>query len=931
MKVHPYTTPPTLAPAVSATPVPLNYEHGVTRYTQIQSFMALVLYVSKLVFIVANTVYCFTKTGLAGAQVPYKSVIPDLSFSTEESFYFVSHSKNVFIDSLQPVDSPTSSFFPAVQSGQCSATCAHMLSEKLLNTIQKGAVPSQSAYFVGPAPGNVAYTFNPEPLYTTAYTESKCRIKGSTISNIYLSCSGAILGYPEFTSGVALWAVYFAVFVTQKMIPLVAFKFNFDDLRLRLAIDSLPYSKSSKVLLYMGYGLTLASFVLAMQVNSKFQTSNELLVSTAFWFVITNSVALASFGQSEFDIVITVSEIKTKWPHKVQCSSPRNPDVHFIAYAWGLVSSQESYFGQLLRNLHACNQHRLQGWGKPQEIIDFVTQVLSKEGSKEGLADVPHDSKPIPLPLICKLSIFCITLVVGYQSFLQVKEASLSSNTRTFPFDDTVQSVGVSIFGDGELSSTVSSMTALLPSALPGETASSILQRDTVSFYGLRASCEETIGTPSSPTLFQMSAGICKPISDGRSFSYAASSQSQNNPQTVLGTLNVYNGKTCTGAISRAIPIRLFDCDDNPLNQVIPFDEPSSNHAEKRDIRKVIEPFKSFVVFSIDSAVPFTNANVGVTIGSRVFNGESIDLGVTRYRVDPMVAISLSAIAGEQRIAACMQSEKSCFPAVSDLFQKKRPKRNIIDLSYNTASCAPRPPYNGLEHEDMLAVLTSSKYTSYVVPTSSFTMACTSNTPELMLPLVSSLWALFLAIVVLPLFWKSRSYSPSDFRFFIALEVGTQLNKSRHLQSIGMLLAVITFLLSAIYAVSDGYIRALLYLFSTTTAINAMFKTAQSSHASTVQSSTVQLEGAATNPSTEANTNKVEAILNATSSPISFILPKSRISITELNGILIKTEPVFKKIEKLMLKDALCKTDTLKTWGDGTAISQIMQSIVNEN
>lgn len=72
-------------------------------------------------------------------------------------------------------------------------------------------------------------------------------------------------------------------------------------------------------------------------------------------------------------------------------------------------------------------------------------------------------------------------------------------------------------------------------------------------------------------------------------------------------------------------------------------------------------------------------------------------------------------------------------------------------------------------------------------------------------------------------------------------------------------------------------------------------------------------------------------VLNCTTSPVCFKLPKSHISIFELNGILVPPISVLQKIEALMLKDSLCNTDSLNAWGDGPAIARIMQMLVNEN
>jgi hypothetical protein len=762
----------------------------------------------------------------------------------------------------------------------------------------------------------------PEPL-TIKYTETKCPIQDSVIRKVLYNCEGAIASYPQFISGLSVWGIYYAIFTAQQMRPIIAFEADFDDLRMHLAIDSLPYSKISKALIGIGHILTLATFALAMWANSLGFEPNEGLVTAAFFFVITNALLLSSFGKSEFDISLDISEIKTKWPHKVQCSPPSDPqNRNVFSNVIGLVYDQSTYFSQLVRSLHPNNHFILKRWGNPEEIVPFMATVLSREGA----GDVPNSSKAIPFPFICKVSVFCVTLAVGYQSFLQVQEYFSSSNTKVVALDDAM-AVRLALAGDDDLDVSITQMTNLLPFVLPGENASSILKRDTVTFFGHRSKCYQNMldnyGVEGE-MIFQMSPGICKPIQGGRSISYIAT----NTSSTQIGTLNLYSGTSCQGTVSRAILVHALRCYDDPLDQIIPFEEPSdftvdpvysASDASDAAYHQMLFEKRLSKAFSVipSPAFSFTNADVGVQLKPLLFEESTIDLGRARYshQGDPYV------IAGEQRIAACMQSEPSCFSAVKNLYQRNLPRKKIVKWLEGSGSCAPKVPYSTTEST---AFSLSPKHSLFKVPVSSLTLQCMSNSPSIAYMSMLVLWALYLATVVFIISWQAKRYSPADFRFFIALELGIVMNRRCHLHTIGQVLALTTFAISCLNAVTDGLFRAILYLFAALAAINAMFTTIHSvddalSHAEDYDKQTSRLTYA----------TKLESILND-SSPVSFKLPHSRISISELNGILIKTVYVLKKLELSLLKDELCNSDSLNTWGDGAAIAEILKNIFSE-
>jgi hypothetical protein len=274
--------------------------------------------------------------------------------------------------------------------------------------------------------------------------------------------------------------------------------------------------------------------------------------------------------------------------------------------------------------------------------------------------------------------------------------------------------------------------------------------------------------------------------------------------------------------------------------------------------------------------------------------------------------------------AACMASEPACFSAIAALYQSHLPKTRVVEIEEIQMECAMKYPYHKVDSNDILKFKASSKYASYRVPVTSVTLQCRLNGASAFLVAMSSLWVLFFMSVVAVIAGKVKSYSPLDFRFFIALDAAVFSCKLYHIQTFGIAVLFATFLSSFIYSDAIDFMNAFLFGFVGLKDLYYMFETPLSIRGGTCAFGNA--EG-----SSKWKYNHAAMVLSCTTSPVCFKLPKSHISIFELNGMLVSPTSVLQKIETLMLEESLCKTDSLNAWGDGPAISRIMQMLVIQN
>jgi hypothetical protein len=930
-KVLPYSPVPS---------APVSPGRAPASFQRLQSRATIFLQLCELLFMVFNTFYATYNLGLIAAQVQLgPTQIPEisnlLSSSADGSFYIVTHSKPLVRDIIQPVNSASSSFFPAVQSGRCSAVCAHMYSQKLYNSLEQSLdVFSNQAYFARGASATSAqassYDFGlyhlPEPL-NAKFIAAQCPIAGSSLKSINFLCDAAIISYPQFIAAIAMWCAYFVVLIASNLVPIVTFKADLNDLRLRVAIESHNNSRLALCVLRIGHLFSLATFGIALSANSEFAQSNDKYLTGVFIFVVNNIITLSSIGSSEFKFSMSASEIKKRWPRPIKCSAPAPSNSDIWASLNNVVCHQSDYFTKLLRSLHPENRNDLQAWGDSEEILDLMTEVMSCEGT----GDIPSESKQIPIPMLCQIFIFFMSLLVGYQSFSFVSDAALIYNRRVYPLDQA-QYLGVALKRGTAIADLVSNLTKTLPTALPGTSTSAILGSPTATFRGYSTTtCTFITGAPVST--FQMSTGICKPLKDGRSISIEISSAMQ-------GSLNIFSGSSCVGAKSHVVQLNSFLCNaDAALVGAIPFEERSYPDLLFFEKEFRSPPVQSLYV-TFEGPVPFTDANVSVSLGTVAYAGEIVNLGSMRYG-NPGYPFSVYPLAGEQRIAACRLSESLCIPSINDLYLKHRPSSQIIEINFmintNHGTCAPKPPYHksggsGLD----FAFYFSEKFASYLTAPSSATVECSS--PVAFVPTLDALWALYLAALAFFLFSHAFKYSPTDFRFFIALELGTVISLQYRFKHVGAALAVATAVVSFTSGTADSSIatRASLYIYMFFSGLSALFTLHSSPLFHHRECAPTELCAGGTSGSAGSNgpknaTTSLKEVLQSLTVPIELKLPASQASITNLYGIFVSKTDVFNNVERAALKDVLCNGSSLNTWGDGAAIGQVMKLLVKSS
>jgi hypothetical protein len=118
--------------------------------------------------------------------------------------------------------------------------------------------------------------------------------------------------------------------------------------------------------------------------------------------------------------------------------------------------------------------------------------------------------------------------------------------------------------------------------------------------------------------------------------------------------------------------------------------------------------------------------------------------------------------------------------------------------------------------------------------------------------------------------------------------------------------------------------NAFLFIFSGLRELNSMFDTSQSIRSYARDSSDVA-------DNCISARNRADTVLNLTTSPVFFKLPKSHINAFELNGMIVPPAFMLQKVETSLLKDELCKTDSLSLWGNGPAIARVMQMLVKDS
>jgi hypothetical protein len=539
------------------------------------------------------------------------------------------------------------------------------------------------------------------------------------------------------------------------------------------------------------------------------------------------------------------------------------------------------------------------------------------------------------LLILCKGLLICVaSVVVCYQGVVQVQQLARNHYSQVFELND-VMSVGIKFGTNESLESAVANLAQSLPFALPGESHASLLSHDTITFSGFSSlsSCQAQDKAtrqwvPSSKAVpkvvtFQMSAGMCKPIENGKSISYAPSGLPQGIAQ---GSLNVYNNSACKGAILRSVFLNHQSpiCIDNSLDPIIPFHEPSAPSFGKSDLSSNVQV--AAFSWKVSPMVVFNDSSVRLQLGKAVFEGEHVDLGVTRHRISEDQNQTQVAFAGEQRAAACVSSEPACFPAVAYLYQKYLPKTKVVQVEEIHMECLPKHPYQKYSkraNATSAAFAASSKYESHKVLISTVTFQCQPDAANAYLVAMSSLWALYSASMLALLAWKTKNYSASDIRFHLALDAAIFSCKLYHIQTFGVGLTLVTFLASFFYSDDVDFMNEFLFVFSVLRELNSLFDTSQSIRGYARQSSDVA-------DSCVLARNRADTVLSQTTSPVFFKLPKSHIKALELNGIIVPPAFMLHKIETSLLKDELCKTDSLSLWGNGQVIARVMQSLVKE-
>ena len=897
---------------------------------KLQTCVALSIHVARMIFFILNTFYfVYYEIAFSATQVEQPVERYESKLSSSPSFYSL-HQHFYEANIIQPVDSPASSFYPAVQSGNCSATCAHVLSEKLANAFER----TSSSYTVNVMHGAGDEFFN-EPMQVS-YKEIKCSVQGSRPYAVIISCEAALWSYPQFIALIGVWGFFFTVFITHQLFPIVAFRASFDDLRLHLAIDSHQNSMASKALVGICHCCTLATFALGVSTYLSLPVPNQPLLLGSLLFLVINFISASSFSQANFSVSMGISQIKTKWPRKVQCSPPWPANQNAFSLTLNLFFDQCYYFRHLVRHSHPCNHAHLEHWGQSDDIIQVMTIIVSHEC--EG--DHSASSKSVPFPILCKVVLTCITsAVVCYQAIVQVQQLARNHYSQVLELND-VMAVGIK-FGTNEgLGMAVANLATSLPFALPGESYASLLSHDTITFSGFSSvsSCQaqhkatrrwSVVSGQSSQAIpkvvtFQMSAGMCKPIENGKSISYVPSGLLQGHAQ---GSLNVYNNSACKGAILQSVSLNHQSpmCIDNSLDPIIPFHEPSAPSFGKSDLSSNVQV--AAFSWQVSPMVAFNDSGVRLQLGTAVFEGEPVDMGVTRHRITEDQNQTQVVFAGEQRAAACVTSQPACFPAISYLYQEHLPKTRVVQVEEIHMECFPKHPYqkyNKRTKTKSAAFTASTKYASHKVLISTVTFQCQPDAANAYLVAMSSLWALFSASVLAVLAWNTKKYSASDIRFHIALDAATFSCKSYHIRTFGIGLTLVTFLASFFYSDDIDFMNAFLFIFSGLRELNSMFDTSQSIRSYARDSSDVA-------DNCISARNRADTVLNLTTSPVFFKLPKSHINAFELNGMIVPPAFMLQKVETSLLKDELCKTDSLSLWGNGPAIARVMQMLVKDS